>query len=208
MNEAHWANRANWGANWAIELGPADNESVSGDAAVVLAGEDNVKVAVFDGLGHGPLAQEASALAVEVFQAHPSDSLVGTMAYIDRTLKPTRGAVGTAAWIHGPSHSLQWAGVGNVEGLLVRSNQLGDRLTLEAVISQTGVLGQGPKIQSRQLDWLPGDTLLLVTDGIERNFVEALRPNLEPKQLARHLISAYKRPNDDAAVVVLRLVDA
>src|SRR5215203_4819804 len=76
---------------------PKPGERKNGDAVLVRRDEGGgVLLAVIDGLGHGPLAAEASQAAVDLLQAQPfQTSLLDTMQALHARLRDTRGAVAT-----------------------------------------------------------------------------------------------------------------
>lgn len=197
----------------ALEIGWAGaalaGEAESGDAHVVAPFDGGALVAVLDGLGHGPEAAEASAEAARVLAAHAGEPLVALVGRCHEALRRTRGAVLAAASFSSLAPgSMEWVGVGNVEGLLLRRAGVPPRAR-EALASRGGVVGyQLPPLRTAILPVAPGDTLVFATDGIRSAFVEALTPSPRPRDLADALLARYARGTDDALVLVARYVGA
>ena len=71
---------------------PHPRETLSGDMAMVNRRGDKMRLAVADGLGHGPLAREASRRAVESLRATVALSLEEAVLAAHEQIATTRGA--------------------------------------------------------------------------------------------------------------------
>ena len=109
---------------WGIAGRPMPGETESGDQYVVHPLPDGVLLAVVDGLGHGPDAAAAARDAIAIVQAHSHEPLIPLVKRCHEALRRTNGVVMTLAAFHCRDKVLTWLGVGNVEGLLVRSDVL------------------------------------------------------------------------------------
>ena len=49
-----------------------------------------------------------------------------------------------------------------------------------------------------------GDTLILATDGVRSDFLDASLPYQEPQALADHVLGRFGTQTDDALVLVVR----
>jgi serine/threonine protein phosphatase PrpC len=128
------------------------------------------------------------------------------MRRCDLALKHTRGAVLSLATIDFDSRSLEWAGIGNVEGILLRRPVEGGP-PRRRLAPMPGVLGDNartPRTESNPL--YAGDVLVFVTDGIVHSFADNLEPLMSssPEQIARHILEECWRGTDDALVLVAR----
>ena len=98
------------------------------------------------------------------------------------------------------------AGVGNIEGLLLRAN-LTANPRRESLLLRAGVVGrQMPTLAATIVPVLRGDTLILATDGIERTFTEAVSMAGSPQAIADRIVATHARGTDDALVIVARYV--
>ncbi|HET9015204.1 MAG TPA: SpoIIE family protein phosphatase [Thermomicrobiaceae bacterium] len=177
-------------------------ETVCGDAWTVDWVGSCCRVAVIDGLGHGPAAAEAARAAVLRLEQDASLDPAAALLACHHALKGTRGAAATIAAIDLSATRLTYAGVGNVEGRLVTPG--GD----ERLVAFRGIVG-GHHLHLRplSLDLVEPWTFILHTDGVSARFDTDDVPELEsgdPSQVASAILERYGRDHDDATVVVLK----
>jgi phosphoserine phosphatase RsbX len=191
--------------NWGIAGRPMPGQTESGDQYVVQPLPGGALMAVVDGLGHGPDAAAAAKDAIAVLEAHPQEPLVPLVKRCHEALRRTCGVVMTLAAFHSQDNALTWLAVGNVMGLLVRADAL-TTPARDSVLERGGVVGyQLPPLQTAALAVVPGDLLILATDGIRSRFADDLDPNRPPQQIADDILAAHAKPSDDALVLVVRL---
>jgi phosphoserine phosphatase RsbX len=178
----------------------------SGDAHVVAAFPGGTLVAVIDGLGHGPEAADAADAAARVLLAFPGEPVSALVERCHEALRRTRGAVLSVASFDARTSAMTWAGVGNVEGILVRADQAAQPAR-ESIMQRGGVVGyQLPTLRPAALRVTYGDTLVLATDGIRSGFVVDLAITSSPRALAQTIFERHARGTDDALVLVARYV--
>lgn len=190
---------------WAAAERPLPGEEESGDLCLVRPFPDGILVAVVDGLGHGPDAAIASRAAVVTLAAH-NDEPVGMLAErCHRALKGTRGVALSLASFDTQRHALTWAGVGDVEGVLLRADPYA-RPTREYLLQRSGVVGyqMPPRIRGEIIPVSHGDTLIFATDGIRSGFVDDTSLDGSPQQIADGILARCARETDDALVLVAR----
>jgi phosphoserine phosphatase RsbX len=189
---------------WGIAGRPMPGEMESGDQCVVQPVPDGVLLAVVDGLGHGAGAAAAAKDAIAIMQAHAQEPLIPLVKRCHEALRRTNGVVMTLAAFHSRDNALTWLGVGNVEGLLVRSDVLA-KPARDTVLQRGGVVGyQLPPLQASVLAVGPGDTLIFATDGVRSRFADGLDLDRPPQQIADAVLAAHAKPSDDALVLVAR----
>ncbi|HVB28248.1 MAG TPA: SpoIIE family protein phosphatase [Terriglobia bacterium] len=187
---------------WGVAGRPLTGETLSGDLHLVRPVDNGVLVAVADGLGHGKSAAEASAAALTVAEQWAHEPLVQVLQHCHQKLRTTRGAAMSLAFFNAMNSSMTWVGVGNVEGLLVRSGTDGKRAR-ESLVSSAGVVGvRLPPLHARTLKVAAGDTLILATDGIRRGFGEEAPLAETPDQTAQGILARDGLGTDDALVLV------
>jgi anti-sigma regulatory factor (Ser/Thr protein kinase) len=186
----------------AVLARPYHGETALGDDALFLRRDHGLLLAVADGLGHGPLAQEPAAAAMAAVRnsssTSPSDLLRGCHA----ALIGTRGAV--MAIIHLPESGaeLVQAGVGNISCHLYR-----DRAAVRFP-STPGVLGNpgpAPRLRDERAPLAGRHVVLLFTDGLSSRLDLSTEPALlrqPPLVIAHHLLVHHGRSHDDALVLV------
>lgn len=178
----------------------------SGDQYLVRHHPDGVLVAVADGLGHGPEAATAARAAIAVLDANPAEQVDHLLRRCHQELRPTRGAVLSLASFSATEATMTWAGVGSVDGILVRT---GVRVSAERLFLRGGVLGhQLPVLDVATVPVSHGDTLIFTTDGIRGEFAEGLRWGYQPPPTAERILADHAKTTDDALVVVIRYVGA
>jgi phosphoserine phosphatase RsbX len=194
--------------DWAVATLALEGEDESGDLHVVAPFDGGVLVAAIDGLGHGPEAAVAARSAAEALERHSGEPVESLLERCHESLRGTRGAVITLASFDEGGGTMSWAGVGNIEGTLLRAQPAEGR-PRESVMLVGGVPGhQLPSLRPNQLSVSPGDTLVLATDGVRGGYLDLVAASDPPQQLADHLLSEYGKGTDDALVLVARYVGA
>jgi hypothetical protein len=193
---------------WAVAELPRPGQSESGDRHLVLSTARGGLVAVVDGLGHGAEAASAAKMAVMALERGAERPLAQMFRDCHQSLIGTRGAVISAAAFSVTDDAMTWLGVGNVEGRLLRAPRPGGGPP-EALLVRGGVVGaQLPPLVPRIVRLRRGDMLIIATDGIRSEFLDALLPYQEPQTLADHVLSRWATQADDALVLVVRYLGA
>ena len=174
--------------------------SESGDQYLVSRTEDGgVLVAVVDGLGHGPEAASAAKTAIAVLEAGPERELGARFLRCHERLRDTRGVVLSLGLF--ATGSLTWLGVGNVDGVLLRSGLS----TPQQLLVRSGVVGRRlPSLELSRLTVARGDTLILATDGIDQGFAGDPGIALAAPPTAERILADHGKETDDALVLVVR----
>jgi negative regulator of sigma-B (phosphoserine phosphatase) len=189
---------------WCAAGRPIPGEERSGDDALVLANGRWALVAAIDGVGHGPPASAAAAVAVAALRHGPSDDVAALARCCHAALRPTRGAaIGLAAFR--ADATVTWLGIGNISGRLVS----GGGLSAPAgrwLGSLSGVAGDGdlPPLRPTTLPVRRGDVLILATDGIDGAFADGVAVTGTCEEIAGRVLRDFGRATDDALVVVAR----
>jgi anti-sigma regulatory factor (Ser/Thr protein kinase) len=182
---------------------PYPGETVSGDSWAIENIGDRFRLVVADGLGHGPLAAQASQagiLAVTIQgKAQPAES----MEDAHLRLKATRGSALSIADIDPGAGIVTFAGVGNVTGIIVE-----DQNTRRQMICVNGTLGYEMRRAQQYQYPLPPDSLVILhSDGLSAHWSFDKYPGLfhrHPSLIAGVLFRDYRRTRDDATIVVAR----
>jgi negative regulator of sigma-B (phosphoserine phosphatase) len=189
---------------WDAASSPADGEDVSGDAYVVRPAASGYVLAMADGLGHGPEATLAANAAIAAAADPGEDSPSVLIRRCHEACSRTRGVVMTVVHVDTQRNAVCWAGVGNVEAVLVRSRLTGPARR-ETAMLPGGVVGVAlPKLKEQTYEVEPGDLLALATDGIRGEFVTELMTLAPPSNLATRIIDRHHLKADDALVLVAR----
>jgi phosphoserine phosphatase RsbX len=190
--------------DWAVVGHPLKGQSESGDLHVVAPFVGGVLIAAIDGLGHGPEAAVAARAASVVLTSQPTASLHRLIELCHEALRNTRGAVITLASFDTRRDELTWMGVGNAEGVLLHA----DASSSAAAPLRGGVVGfRLPAFREATVPVVDGDTLVLATDGIRSGFSRVRSLLGSPGELAEAIMLEFRKPDDDAMVVVARYTE-
>jgi len=187
---------------WGVASVPLAGESESGDGFVVKAFDKGVLVAVIDALGHGPDAARAARVAAAALEQYAHEKPEVLFRRCDDLMHETRGAAISVASFDMQSRTMTWLGVGNVTGALVRADLTAEQ-RVKRLMVRGGVVGfHLPELQASVVPVLPGDTLVLATDGVGIDFTDSLPAIVSPQPLAEQILQRYATHNDDALVLV------
>ncbi len=191
-----------------VEIGlaslPAAGQSQSGDSQTVISIPHGVLIAVVDGLGHGEEAAAVARLASATLEPYAHEPVISLIRRCHDRLRGTRGAVMSVASISALEGMMTWAGVGNVEGKLLRADPHVDP-HVEFLLLRGGVMGsQLPPLFAAVLPIEPGDTLIFFTDGVRSGFIEKVSPRDPPQEIADRVLAGQSRGTDDALVLAAR----
>ncbi len=189
---------------WGFASVPLKGVPVSGDSFTIKPFPNGILMAVVDGLGHGHEAAEASKIAVNTLDTYASEPIIPLVRRCHEALKGTRGIVISIARLNLPDNTMTWLGVGNIEAVLLKGDGK-PKILRERLLLRGGTLGyQLPPFRESVIPFMPGDTLIFVTDGIRGSFEEGIKPGDKPKQIADSIMAQFNRGTDDALVLVVR----
>ena len=187
---------------WGAITAPYPGETAIGDCWRVSISDAAASVMVADGLGHGPLAAEASEAAARVFDAQPFGPLKPFLEKAHAALRSTRGAVVAAAVCPSVDGQLRFAGAGNIAATILRSN--GDS---QGLMSYNGTVGSEMRtVHELMYDWRAGDKIVMHSDGLTSRWSLKAYPRLlerHPSVISAILWRDFTRGRDDATVVVM-----
>ena len=192
--------------NCAVQLGavclPMPGETICGDAWALAAGPTQATLLVADGLGHGPLAAEASEMAAGIVVANPALPPGPAMQDIHLAVRATRGAAVAVAQLDLLANRVDFAGIGNIMASIY------DKETRRQMVSHNGIVGSNMhRVQEFSQDWLPDSVLLLCSDGLGTRWDLNQYPGLvrhHPSVVAGILYRDFVRGRDDVSVLVIR----
>ena len=181
---------------------PVQGEQVCGDAWAMQQYQQNTRLMVVDGLGHGPDAAAAANLAVAVFEKNVQRDLEELLEHIHAALRSTRGAALAVTEVDINQRSVRFAGLGNISGLIINGE------SARNMVSHYGTAGLNmPKIQSFTYDWPLDGLLVLHSDGVTTKWTLADYPGLACKDaalIAAVLFRDHQRQRDDSTVLVAK----
>ena len=181
---------------------PKSGETACGDAWAMETHAAGATFLVADGLGHGPDAARASAMATEVLHRHPEHSAIRLLDAVHAKLRATRGAA-VAVIRHDRAQGLvAFAGVGNIAAVIIDGNER------RAMVSHNGIVGHNMhKAVEYTYPWTRGALLVVHSDGLESQWDLDQIPGIfarHPSVIAAALFRRYTRKRDDVVVLVAR----
>lgn len=183
-------------------------EQVSGDKAFIERDRDRIRVALVDGLGHGPAAHRAAEAACAAFSMTMRSAVPQAISRAHEMLAATRGAALAIMDIDLEKGMLTAASIGNVRATMIAEG--GARWSPVGVdaIAGHGRPGSGGKLSPRieTTLWTPGNALVLFTDGISSRLtfptqLGALKA--DPMAAALALFQAHAGVTDDATLILV-----
>jgi serine/threonine protein phosphatase PrpC len=158
------------------------------------------RIAVIDGLGHGPEAARAAQEAVRVLDTHTDASPDKALNACHAALGGTRGAAISIASVDLAVGRLTYSGIGNIEAHLWQDG------VQSRPVSYRGIVGSAMRTV-RSFELPLGDPWLLVlhSDGLSSKLdVESLTAaRADPQVTAETLLARWGRQSDDATVIVI-----
>jgi anti-sigma regulatory factor (Ser/Thr protein kinase) len=178
---------------------PAPHESVCGDAWSVAERNGDIAVMVADGLGHGPLAADASQRAIDTFDRMPFADAGALFDRVHQAVTGSRGAAVASAQVVG--RTLRYTGIGNISGTLLAGDER------RGLLTQNGTVGLQPRrAQPVEYPWPDRGVLIMHSDGLTSRWALDAYPGLlarHPAVVAAVLYRDFVRGRDDATVVVV-----
>jgi negative regulator of sigma-B (phosphoserine phosphatase) len=190
---------------WAVTGKPLVGEQISGDDWVIAEFAGHALIAVVDGLGHGEAAAVAAQRALRVAARNAAEPLDRLLTMCHEALEGTRGGAMTLARIDVDTGSLEWLGIGNVGAYLIRVSTTGS-MVAEAAMLRGGILGHTlpSLLKVRDTAMLPGDLLLMGTDGLGVGFEDTVDLSMPTTHLVVDLLDRCAKDTDDALVLAAR----
>lgn len=177
---------------------PVAGEEVSGDAWAVLDDGPFQRVAVIDGLGHGPGAAAAAQEAVRIFGRHRDRSPAFILEAAHAALRPTRGAAMAVLELDRRGRTIRYAGLGNTAAVAF------DATTCRRMVSLDGTVGhQIRQVREFTYPWTPETVLVLHSDGVRPGWQPGEQRGFHPSLLAGLIYRDFGRGRDDTTVLVI-----
>lgn len=181
---------------------PQAGEEVCGDGWAIDQRGSRAVMIVTDGLGHGPLAADASRAAIQLFRNREYCGPEALMSDIHQGLRATRGAAVAVAEIDFDAERIRFVGVGNIAGTIFANG------SSRSMVSHNGTAGLlAHKIQSFEYAFPRHALVVMHSDGLTAHWKLEQYPGLasrDPQLIAGILYRDFNRGRDDVTVVVVR----
>jgi hypothetical protein len=183
---------------------PKPGETECGDGFYYRQTKDYIKLFLGDGLGHGKEAAVAVKKAIEACKLCYEESPVENLRFINHAVKKTRGLVATVAIFH--IKDLKWSicGIGNIATRILGHNLSKNHSPYNGILG----LNMPRTMNDQQLDYEPGQLLIMCSDGIKSKwdllkFPGILRHDLSLINAA--LFKDFSRNTDDISIASCKI---
>jgi anti-sigma regulatory factor (Ser/Thr protein kinase) len=185
-----------------VVVDPYPGETISGDGWCFVPSNAGRSVLLVDGSGHGPEANRAAQVAIELFVDRANEDCVRLVERMHQALMPTRGAAIGIARIDAGAKLVRFVGVGNIAATMVSGD------TVRRMVSHNGTVGHiAPRIREFTYPFVENPLVVLHSDGLTTKWDFQAYPGLSaqhPSLIAGLLFRDHRRGRDDASVVAIR----
>lgn len=185
---------------------PHEEERVSGDHARVHRSDDVLVLAVCDGLGHGPLAREASLAAMAVFDEQADQPPSRILEECHGRLGATRGVVMAVCRAAEDTGTLETSSVGNID-VQVCAPRAARRIGGSSAVVGGRRVTVPIRVRTERVPFTAGELVIMTTDGISSKLSvqdDFALIRSHPIVVAQRIMERFARKNDDALVLVAR----
>lgn len=174
-----------------------------GDGYLIRTLDGKLLVALADGTGSGAEAHETANACLHALSVARAVTLAELFAAAGQRLHGTRGAALALALIDPAQRTVDWAALGDVDGLISPLPPHQGRST--GILQTGGMLGMKvSRIYTQQQAFPPDYLMVLASDGISRRFREMPVPAHMPLQdYLCTCMEAYGKPHDDRTVLAV-----
>jgi anti-sigma regulatory factor (Ser/Thr protein kinase) len=179
-------------------------EEQCGDAFYCKIGSETIRLFLGDGLGHGEEAALAVNTAIEAFKSSKEESPVEVIRELHKSVRKTRGLVGTVAVYVKSERCWRISGVGNI------ATRIMNGIDMKTNMSYNGIIGHNipNTMKDHEIKVEKGQLLVLCSDGIKTKVDLQKYPGIlkyDLSVLAAVIFKDYARLTDDMSVVAVRI---
>jgi anti-sigma regulatory factor (Ser/Thr protein kinase) len=179
-----------------------EGETVCGDNFYCIQKLNSLRFAACDGLGHGPNADEAARMCMEVFEENISLTPVEQIRAIHQKVKRTRGAVIYLTHFDFQNKQLNYCGVGNIGVKILSPGKPRN------CVSYNGIVGYSipGTLNSHFVPWSKTDMAVIHSDGLSSRWDLQKHPTINRHDnsiIAAALFKDFYRKTDDVLIAVI-----
>lgn len=184
---------------------PHPRETLCGDMALVARRGSLLRLAVADGLGHGPAAREAAQVAIRWLQQTQTERIEDAVLTAHEYSATTRGATLGIVELDLRTQTVSATTIGNIRvGIYQSSGRVWSPCGTDAVLGHGRGSFHGKldvRIEKFQLP--PGAQLLLFSDGLSNQLRLPFQRQQSLEELAAQLFASFVVSSDDATLLAL-----
>lgn len=189
--------------DWAVAQAAKEGCTACGDGYLLRRAGGRLLVALADGVGSGSEARDAASACLQELAAGSVRGIAELFEAAHGRLKGSRGAALAVALIDTDQASVEWAALGDVEGVIC-SLRPGSKDS-SAVMQKGGTLGvhfRGVLCQMQKFP--PQHVLVFASDGVSRRFRDAFpRTPVLPREWVPSCLSTYGKECDDRTLLAV-----
>jgi hypothetical protein len=184
---------------------PHPRETMCGDMAMIARKEGRLRVAIADGLGHGPQAREAADVTTRWLRASAKESLEEAVLVAHENTAATRGSTLGIAELDLKTQTVTATTIGNVRvGIYQNTGRVWSPCGTDAVLGHgRGSFHGKLEIRVEKFQLPPGGLLILFSDGLSSQLRLPLSRPQALEELSAQLFASYLVPTDDASLLIV-----
>lgn len=190
------------GQGYIALMGP---ETQCGDVGLIKCDAHVCIVALMDGLGHGVEARAAAVMARDYIEAYVHTPIEHLISGMHERLKGSRGVVAALLKINMLTGEMTYSGMGNIA-----VKHFG--MTSTTFVAKDGVIGYLMSTPTaRQYTLLPGDIILMHSDGIRVHFQSHFKhrwTKMPAQAIVDEILVSYRTALDDASCIVIKCINS
>jgi len=178
---------------------PCRGEKACGDSFAISEDDGVTLIAMADGLGHGPLAEEASKAFCEYAEANSTKAITFIMEKATSVISRTRGAAAALIRVNEKAGTLTFCGIGNIEFQAVSKKPM-------RPVCSPGIVGRPlRKVVPFEYQISDGDTFAVYSDGISSRYELKTYATTTPQKCVDAILENHGKYHDDATCLVVRI---
>jgi hypothetical protein len=184
---------------------PHPRETVCGDMALVSRRGSLLRLAVADGLGHGPAAREAAQMAVRWLLQTQGERIEDAVLTAHEQAATTRGATLGLVDLDLRTQTVAATTIGNIRvGIYQSAGRVWSPCGTDAVLGHgRGSFHGKLDVRVEKFQLPPGAQLLLFSDGLSNQLRLPFQRQQSLEELAAQLFSTFVVSSDDATLLAL-----
>lgn len=180
---------------YAYKTLPRAGETRCGDAVLAHVADGRALFVVLDALGHGAEASRVAQLGMWALSRLPSGiDAARALVELQDVLRGTRGAAATCLSLS--DLEAQVLGIGNVACRTLAAPM--------PFVPRPGIVGSSRRLpEPVRLVLLPGQRLVLHSDGVSHRFDLRKIAAMTPEEACGYILHQHRHAHDDASVLVI-----
>lgn len=183
---------------------PKPGEQQCGDSFFYTLSNNQVKLFLGDGLGHGPDAARAVNKAGEAFLSYIGNEPVEIIRHLNLEVKKTRGLVGTVALFDFKLKTWKICGVGNILTKINTASFTKNYMAYNGIIG----LNVPNTLNTQEIIYEKSQYIIMCSDGLKTRWDTTKYPGIlryDLSILCACLLKDFARNTDDMSIAVCKI---